>query len=691
MNTAVQREDGILYEDVVEQRATRADFLNNTRLFACGCLLGATVFVLVYGFSVLNVTQTGWLFGNQDLTQHYLGWQAFRQSRWMFPIGLTDGLYYPLASSIVYTDSIPLLAIPFKALSPFLPANFQYFGLWEFLCFSLQGGFSVVVLSRFIKHKKICLIGSAFFLLSMPLLLRTCFHHDALSAHWILLLAIALWVYRVGENRPPLRCFIWGCVGLLCAFVHIYFIPMVGIILLGATITDVCLRRGLIKAMLPIAFFIAASLFGLWILGAFHGEFSAYTYSAGSYVSNLNAFINPLDQGVLLKQLPTVFGNYEGSAYLGVGVLLLLAAIPFLLFSYPWQGTMKGTRAAFFAGAVVMALFSMMMALGPDITINGKVLFSIRYPDFVKKLFAVFRASGRFIWVAYYLLLTGAIVFVSRRLSRSIGGALIIACLCVQIVDSQALLNHVRAEYDTSKKTTVPLLSDDLLKELAQNPAYRHIQYLEPLGVEDTLAFAEYALQNQRTVSCFYFARPSDCLDTQRQDEWERIVHKGAASDTIYIAKYYSGVVLNANMLYWYRVQDFAIGVKEEIPRQRDRMLAKNSLDILPNNTQFLKNGEDNQKARVLYENGLSYGPYTTLQKGKYHVVITGENLMHGTFEWTTDGGKIKTPLTSIARDQTRVEFDFCLDADKSLCEMVVYNPDKEAVVINRIELKTAP
>lgn len=44
--------------------------------------------------------------------------------------------------SVLYTDSIPLFAIFFKALSPLLPETFQYFGLFGLMCYMLNGGFA---------------------------------------------------------------------------------------------------------------------------------------------------------------------------------------------------------------------------------------------------------------------------------------------------------------------------------------------------------------------------------------------------------------------------------------------------------------------------------------------------------------------------------------------------------------------
>lgn len=102
-------------------------------------LLGAAIFLRIYGWQVLVPTYTDWLtMGVADLSQHYLGWCFYRNSPWLLPIGMMNTLPYPFVASIIFSDSIPVMAVLFKLLSPVLPQSFQYFGIWGLLCFMLQ-------------------------------------------------------------------------------------------------------------------------------------------------------------------------------------------------------------------------------------------------------------------------------------------------------------------------------------------------------------------------------------------------------------------------------------------------------------------------------------------------------------------------------------------------------------------------
>ena len=90
-------------------------------------VLAIIIFISMYGIHVINPLYTDWLLSGGDLSQHYLGWRAYRNSSWSFPIGMVDVLAYPMKTSVIFTDSIPIMAVLFKIISPLLPDDFQYF------------------------------------------------------------------------------------------------------------------------------------------------------------------------------------------------------------------------------------------------------------------------------------------------------------------------------------------------------------------------------------------------------------------------------------------------------------------------------------------------------------------------------------------------------------------------------------
>ncbi|MEI6413062.1 MAG: DUF6311 domain-containing protein, partial [Pseudomonadota bacterium] len=153
-----------------------------------GLLLGLGFFLWLYGTDILDPATTGWLL-HGDPAQHYLGWEFFRRESWSFPLGLIHGFGEPALTSVVFTDSIPLVAIPLKLLSPWLPREFQYLGPWMLVCHVLMGGFAWQLLRRLGLEPAAAGLGTLFFLMSPALLFRA-YGHESLMAHWLILAAI---------------------------------------------------------------------------------------------------------------------------------------------------------------------------------------------------------------------------------------------------------------------------------------------------------------------------------------------------------------------------------------------------------------------------------------------------------------------------------------------------------------------
>ena len=152
-------------------------------------LLAVISFIILYGIDVLDVTNDTWLLASErDLRAHYIGWKFFRQSPWNFPFGLMDNMMYPDKISIIFTDSVPVLAVFFKVFSGILPETFQYFGLWGLLCFILQGLCAYELIAYYVDNRWIRLIGTEFFIISPSMIYRL-YYHSELAGHFLLLLA----------------------------------------------------------------------------------------------------------------------------------------------------------------------------------------------------------------------------------------------------------------------------------------------------------------------------------------------------------------------------------------------------------------------------------------------------------------------------------------------------------------------
>ena len=283
-------------------------FQKHEKLFIAfiGAVLGAVTYVSIYGFGLLDVTHTTWLYGKNDLTQHYSGWLFFRNSDWYFPLGLMDTVTYPKLYSVVYMDAIPVFAVFFKLLSPLLPETFQYFGIWGLLCFTLQGLVAACILRRFFESKAMILIGVLFFTF-VPWMPQRLYMHSSLAAHWILLLCI-LNCLRTDEITLKRSVIEWSLLLALAAAVHVYFIPMCAIFLGCNMLYKMWKERSSMKKVFSILLLTAVPIMAaaavLWVLGAFYGS---VPYDSGGYgegSANLNFLFNSLGKSGFVPALP---------------------------------------------------------------------------------------------------------------------------------------------------------------------------------------------------------------------------------------------------------------------------------------------------------------------------------------------------------------------------------------------------
>lgn len=511
-------------------------------------LIAFLFFVALYGFKVLNPTYDEWLYGQyyidekfffgQDLTQHYIGWQGFRVSDWTFPIGNFNKLSTPFSMSVIFTDSIPLLAVFFKLFRGILPETFQYFGIYGLMCFILQGVMAVRILRHYIKDKKQIIIAAAFFI-TVPLLVWRMFMHTALDSQWLILMAFeAIFAPRKFDFKKLIKHF--ALVAFLCASIHIYLLLYCGLILLGAILAQILMDKKNVKSLTVVLVYIAVAVVVVWLLGGFSSNTSNSLGDARKFSMNLNSFLDSYGYSLLMPSLPRVlmaYSNseiqYEGYAYLGVGVLLLVIT--------GFVGLIKGKLLKRISDkrAVVISLFTvfvvaLILALSPSISLGNKVILDIPLPDFIERSWAVFRATGRAAWILVYIIMFGAIFATAKAFDdkKRLGAIVMVACLLVQLMDNFMLYNVVGSYFHKDIKlvmkadsflgeaiwndikdcdfkhivlanTTTPYddeVIDRVFNEFAVGPDKGEFIFLQYVG-------AQLALENDATFNYFRFSR----------------------------------------------------------------------------------------------------------------------------------------------------------------------------------------
>ena len=192
-------------------------FDNKVNIFFLLISLASVFFLL--GTDSFSITNTRWIYHDgSDMAQSHVGWYFFKNDIWRFPLGSNPNYGDEFANSIVFSDSIPILALFFKFISPVMPENFHYFSIWYFICFFLQLYFSYKILNKFTKNNFFSFIGSLFFLVSPIFIFRTGLH-PALAGQWILLLTLYLGLTKIYSESKLL----WVFVLSLSSLIHFYF------------------------------------------------------------------------------------------------------------------------------------------------------------------------------------------------------------------------------------------------------------------------------------------------------------------------------------------------------------------------------------------------------------------------------------------------------------------------------------
>lgn len=428
---------------------TEGDYQSRARPLAnlLVTLFATALFIRLFGVATLLPWNTAWMiFG--DPGQHYLGWAFFRGEGWHWPPGRIETMGLPLGTSIGLTDAIPLLALLLKPLHASLPADFQYFGIWMLACFILNGYFGLRLVARFTDRSLLQTFGAAFFVLSPPLMLRG-YGHEALMAHWLLLAAIETCLGNWRWRR-------WLLLNALAALIHPYLLVMVCAIML-AHATAVFQAREEKLSSLPgqIIGFVAIDLALLWLAGYFGGSGSLAAEGYGFFSMNILAFIDPLLRwSRFLKPMPVgTEGQYEGFLYLGAGAILLMTLALGVQLLQPVRPARRHLPL------IVVAIAFWLLALSNVVMLGSIKLFTIPLPAILLELLSIFRASGRFGWIAYYLLSLAILVPILCRLPTRSAALVLLGALALQIADFWPKYSEFRQFIRARHQWTTPLAS----------------------------------------------------------------------------------------------------------------------------------------------------------------------------------------------------------------------------------------
>ena len=673
-----------------------------------GALLGALIFLLLYGVRVLDPTGVDWILNNPspDPAQHYLGWELFRRSPVHLPyIGANYNAVYPFRTSVLFTDSLPLAALLFKLLGGILPTRFQYFGWWGLFCYMMQGGLAQAVIARIAgvqptfgrgdKSKAAIAIimspgqtaklwgsvlGAGVLVLFPALTMRT-FAHEALAGTWLVLLALYLWL-RSDELMSATRraCLLWGLMGLLCAGIHLYYLPMVGLVLVGYAVRRALQKRGPAAVLLPIVAFCAAALAELFLLGAFAVNFAGYSNGYLSGADYLGLFV------------PWLAPSWEQNVYMGLGAVL---AVVLAIFSVVCNAR-KAER--FFtahhdwvvAGVVVLVL-DLLAAGGNAITVGGKTLFTVPIPQFLMDFWAMFSSCARLAWVAGLLLAVAACGLVLRFWQKGVVPALMLAvCAVAQGWGQRGELFNRWTDYHYYgfRYENKTLLTDPAWENIAASGKYSHLAFASfDFEHDEFWDLVDFAADHGWTSNSFYMAHMDGNLAAVTlPGELNDL-----AADTLYAFIDEDELARNSCDLHYYRLDGILIGSVEPIDGLKEDPAPEVPARTMDLTKSDLINAHYADGSVGLESGGEMMTEEWTLFPGRYRVALTGSGFDHS-YIYARYGlineetYKLDIDFTGI--DPNEMTFEFTAGEMLHYWRVAVHTLDDANVTVNSVTVE---
>jgi hypothetical protein len=406
--------------------------------------IAAGLYVLRWDFqslSFIRPTFFAWLYGG-DWDAHFLAWHFLRHEAWSFPLGRISKLAYPYGTSVAFTDPLPIFAYLFRIFNAWLPADFQYAGIWFALCFILQALFGAWLVELLTSNLLLIGTGSLLFTVSPVLFHRV--RHISLCAHWLIL--AFLWLYFQKRARTWVDYVFLYVLNFIAWWSHPYLGGIITALSICALARWTCSGdrldwRRFGAQFTSLALFNAFHLFVGGYFNAPLGDIQTDTW--GAEALHLYGLFQS-DGYTNFKIFPWHYPNPDGSyMYLGIGMMMMAVLGIVLHFrSDPNENRSAGAnghRADFSHTTVKFLLITCglltIYALSNRIYWDQQMILKYPLPNIVLRNFGIFRICGRFFWPCYYLIFFFSIRMVLKHFRPVVAGCIMMSVLSLQLAE----------------------------------------------------------------------------------------------------------------------------------------------------------------------------------------------------------------------------------------------------------------
>jgi hypothetical protein len=406
-----------------------------------GALAGAVLALVALDPHFILGTGAKWVRPDNDFIAYLVAWNYYVVDSWRFPLFSLPNMGYPEGGSVLFNDALPVAALPTKVLYHLSGLRINPFGWWILLTYVLQGAMAA---------RLVCAVGvRSVWASAAAAVLAVCntsfmwrMGHTALSSHFLVLWALALHFesLRRGRARIVEFCVLLALALLVNSYLFVMVAVLEGITLVALGVRGQLSARELRRTALGLVAVVAIGLIaGYGVL--FVNPTTMKGVGFGFYSWNLVGLLLPADGvfGFLAGVTrDATGGQYEGEAYVGRGVLFLLAVCLF------WAPRRVLGYARTYRVLCVTLLALAAYAASNRVYVGSTLLLSYYLPGFVIDLCNYFRATGRFIGPLAYCLTVLPVACVFRWWRPVPAAVAAVLAVSLQLWDARAALEDRR-------------------------------------------------------------------------------------------------------------------------------------------------------------------------------------------------------------------------------------------------------
>jgi hypothetical protein len=403
----------------------------------------------IFDWSFISGRHAFWQFpegtisgSDNDMAQVLIGYLYYVQGPWHLPLFYVSALGTPAGTNVIFLDVVPIVALIGKIVHSLTGTTINLYGVYLFLCFVLPGVMMTLVLIAAGIRYALAAIIAAIFANAMPALLWQ-WGHIALVAQFLLIGALALYLFSLKKSAWHSVATIWISYLGLAYLVNIYLFVMVGTVWLCAVIQRRLNGLATTRETLGTGTLTVALVTTVIALGGQFGGGTGLPFASGYGYYSMNLFspVVPQDSGLLPRiggPIDATGGQYEGFNYLGLG--LLLASLLVLPAEVSWLSRNLRRHAVLLVAFAGMTAF----AISHRVFAGSWLLFELPLPYYIVWGLGIFRASGRFFWLVAYAQMAIAIILGFRR-AKPVMALCLVTAASLQLADVQPLREQIVA------------------------------------------------------------------------------------------------------------------------------------------------------------------------------------------------------------------------------------------------------